>query len=237
MLTFNKLSGELSDRTNKSVRLNKNESAIFLFMVQKINIFSSKEELISIGWADKFVSPNSLTVAIKNIRKALSATGNILEIETLHRRGYILHGDITNISIHNDDNSISVGLSISSSPTELTSGKEKATERIEQSTPNHTKKISYHRPHIQGVSKAGKLIIKLATTISILIICTLAFIIYTNTGDVYCYQLAPNTRACGVFPLSEKNNEKLKMALSGQVGEFFYGYKNHTFDFKLYNAN
>ncbi|WP_429066212.1 winged helix-turn-helix domain-containing protein [Aeromonas bestiarum] len=53
----------------------------------------AKDELLHCAWPNKVVEQNSLTVAIKNIRKILSSRATTIEVKTHHGRGYSLHGD------------------------------------------------------------------------------------------------------------------------------------------------
>lgn len=48
------------------------ESAILDFLLKKNGEYSSKEELLNVGWDSRPISSNSLPVAITNLRKVLS---------------------------------------------------------------------------------------------------------------------------------------------------------------------
>lgn len=72
MLELDITSGELKWQSKRIARLNKSEASILAFLLKNINYFSSKDDLLCEGWPGKVVSPNSLAVAIKNIRRALS---------------------------------------------------------------------------------------------------------------------------------------------------------------------
>lgn len=94
-------SGDISWSDNKISRLSTSETNILRILISHRGELVSKDELIDAGWPQKIVSPNSLTVVIKNIRKCISSVDSDTYIETAHRKGYILHCGSDNFAIKN----------------------------------------------------------------------------------------------------------------------------------------
>ncbi|HHQ4488414.1 TPA: winged helix-turn-helix domain-containing protein [Aeromonas hydrophila] len=86
-------SGDISLDGQKVARLSISETSVLALLANNEGVLLSKEQLLDAGWPEKVVSPSSLAVAIKNIRKALSNSETATYIETLHRKGYIYHGE------------------------------------------------------------------------------------------------------------------------------------------------
>lgn len=205
-------------------------------MLEKINEFNSKDDLLNLGWPDRVVSPSSLVVAIKNIRKALQVTNTIFNIETIHRKGYILHGDqacfkIINKTLAKDNYSVektppNINLSeINSKDTNSNfSTHEKSADDISALTSSRsiTKKIA-----LQVIFRA------VLFTYSIIIIC-FTIIFYSYSSDYYCYTYESNNKVCGVFPLNNKKIKNIESMLSGENGEFLYGLVNHGQEIEVY---
>lgn len=83
------------------VRLGQSETLVLSALIVHSGELLTKDKLLDIGWPNKIVAPNSLTAAIKQIRKAIK---HEVLIETVYRRGYILHNSAnTPISIINGD--------------------------------------------------------------------------------------------------------------------------------------
>ncbi|MGC3962672.1 MAG: winged helix-turn-helix domain-containing protein [Rhodocyclaceae bacterium] len=72
------------------VRLSGAEVAILEQLLGNEGVLQGKDELLSIGWSGRPVSPNSLPVAIANLRRHLQGSPPELEIRTLPREGYLL---------------------------------------------------------------------------------------------------------------------------------------------------
>lgn len=65
--------------------------ALLVFLVRNADRLLSKEEIIDTIWPNVFVTENSLTQCIRDIRRILGDTDQSL-IKTVPRRGYILLG-------------------------------------------------------------------------------------------------------------------------------------------------
>lgn len=89
MLELNTVSGELVWHGMPLARLSRSETLLLGHFIEHAEELLSQDSLLDAGWPQSIVAPNTLVVAIKNIRKHLSQTG--ASIETVHRRGYIFH--------------------------------------------------------------------------------------------------------------------------------------------------
>jgi DNA-binding winged helix-turn-helix (wHTH) protein len=59
-------------------KLSASECAVFLYLIRHGGEIVKRETLLEIGWPDKVVVPNSLNVAIANIRKALRHKADLI---------------------------------------------------------------------------------------------------------------------------------------------------------------
>jgi len=244
MLKFNKISGCVEWHSKKIARLSKSESLVFFLLLKKISNFASKEELLSSGWPDRFVSPNSLSVAIKNIRKALSGTD--FNIETVHRKGYILHGDTNSFTIIDDN--IPNRDDISDINTSEVTENEKSNDvnniinnpvDIEESVSTlNSNNIS--RQSVPAIIKRCHFLSSMRQAVIFsyyTIIILLSLSIYIHTDKLYCYKVSPIANACGIFYLNDKDLKKIQHIISDKEGNFLYGYETNSHDFKIYKNN
>lgn len=75
----------------KEIRLPSAETLLFAFMLEHAGELHDKEHLLFIGWEGRPISPNSLTVAIANLRRHLLGLDMELEIRSIPKKGYILN--------------------------------------------------------------------------------------------------------------------------------------------------
>jgi DNA-binding winged helix-turn-helix (wHTH) protein len=73
------------------VRLSSAESLIFSYLLDHHDEVCDKELLLDIGWLGRPISPNSLNVAIANIRRHFTSVPQILDIRSTPKKGYSLH--------------------------------------------------------------------------------------------------------------------------------------------------
>ena len=71
-------------------RLSEAECHILTHLLLHAGKVCSKETLLQMGWGGRPISPNSLTVAIANLRRYLQSDPAELEIRSLPRKGYML---------------------------------------------------------------------------------------------------------------------------------------------------
>lgn len=78
-------------QTSKAARFSSAESLIFCYLLDHLDEVCDKELLLDIGWQGRPISPNSLNVAIANIRRNFVQTPQTLDIKSTPKKGYSLH--------------------------------------------------------------------------------------------------------------------------------------------------
>ncbi|MFB2904996.1 transcriptional regulator [Aeromonas jandaei] len=78
-------------QTSKTTRFSSAESLIFCYLLDHPDDVCDKDLLLDIGWQGRPISPNSLNVAIANIRRYFVQTPQILDIKSTPKKGYSLH--------------------------------------------------------------------------------------------------------------------------------------------------
>ncbi|MFQ1658049.1 transcriptional regulator [Aeromonas veronii] len=73
------------------VRLSSAESLIFSYLLDHHDEVCDKDLLLEIGWLGRPISPNSLNVAIANIRRHFASSPQTLDIRSTPKKGYSLH--------------------------------------------------------------------------------------------------------------------------------------------------
>ena len=74
-----------------SARLSCAEALILAYLLDHHDEICDKETLLAAGWQGRPISPNSLNVAIANIRRHLLPSPRCAEIRSTARKGYALH--------------------------------------------------------------------------------------------------------------------------------------------------
>lgn len=75
---------------SSDLRLSSAEALILAALLSRAGEICSKEQLLSVGWEGKPISPNSLTVAIANLRRYLLPDPAVVEIRSIPKKGYML---------------------------------------------------------------------------------------------------------------------------------------------------
>lgn len=198
MIEVNSLSGCVSFNEKIIARLGANEIKIIVFLARNVNQLSLKDDLLDCAWDGRVVSPNSLTVAIKKIRDVLAETD--VYIETIHRRGYILHGDPNLIKVIDENNKFIANLNEDS--------KDNSLDVIVNPVKNH-----------RGMVKKITLII--FCCFYLLTVSFLTLSIYNAEKSFFCYELQDGVIVCGVYPLTDEDKTYLKK-LNIKKGLSFY---------------
>ncbi|WP_232298109.1 winged helix-turn-helix domain-containing protein [Aeromonas veronii] len=73
------------------VRLSSAESLILSYLLDHHDEVCDKDLLLEIGWLGRPISPNSLNVAIANIRRHFASSPQTLDIRSTPKKGYSLH--------------------------------------------------------------------------------------------------------------------------------------------------
>ena len=75
---------------SSDLRLSSAEALILGELLSRAGEVCSKEQLLSVGWEGKPISPNSLMVAIGNLRRYLLPDPAVVEIRSIPKKGYML---------------------------------------------------------------------------------------------------------------------------------------------------
>ncbi|MFQ1744239.1 transcriptional regulator [Aeromonas veronii] len=238
MLDYNPVSGDVTWNSEVIARLSKSETLIFSALLKKLNQFSSKEELIEEGWPNKFVSPNSLAVAIKNIRKVLQETDGAFKIETVHRRGYILHGAAD--KIQSSMIALQPPCDSSKNKNEINTenkATESSSDEVDEAIIDMAKinaKIIAQENH---ASYFKKIFVKTLFSLYCVAILSLGIIYFFSSGELYCYQLSEKTKICGVFELNKSKQKSISENIQKKSGLYLYGYDNNDQDIKVHSVD
>ncbi|MEE9686077.1 winged helix-turn-helix domain-containing protein [Lelliottia amnigena] len=93
-ISLNPISGKVFCRGILIGRLNYSERAILSLLIRSNGEVCGRELLTQAGWPDRYVVPNSLNIAIKNIRLVLNAVGEYESLETIPKVGFRLEKGI-----------------------------------------------------------------------------------------------------------------------------------------------
>ncbi|MFM4937391.1 winged helix-turn-helix domain-containing protein [Aeromonas sp. 30P] len=222
MLLLDSNSGDVFFNESLIARIGLSETLIMASFINRRSSLILKDELLDIGWPDKFVAPNSLAVAIKNIRKMLLITAcDELFIETVHRKGYIFHcgevqcGFIDNQRNKVDETKLDLGISFYDSKHSANQQRFKKKWPLLLST-NQIKNMFY--------------------CLSFMFFLFISILIYSSKINEVCYNIK-NARLCGIFILDEKTRTMLSDRVGEQRGSFIYGYEKNLVDIGLYKMD
>lgn len=94
VMLFDEASGKIYSNGAELGRLNYNERLLFSMLITERNKIIPKDALLAAGWPERIVVPNSLNIAIRNIRSVLERAGVYNEPETVPKMGYRLGVEI-----------------------------------------------------------------------------------------------------------------------------------------------
>jgi len=229
MWTLDVCSGELAYQDKMIGRLNQSETLILSCLVTNNDLLVSKDVLLAAGWPNKFVAPNSLNAAIKNIRLLLSSKDSDIFIETVHRKGYILRGKYENFKI------VQVLPSNNTVIDELTSSDE--CDDVSKS-----ESINNNRISIQCIEKSkvqrviNNSFIKFLVVGYFFVTVIIAVLISAKPSELYCINIEDAT-FCGLLKLKKEDEEYLRLNNSLEKGLYYYGYNGALDEIKIYRYN
>ncbi|HDO1324259.1 TPA: winged helix-turn-helix transcriptional regulator [Aeromonas veronii] len=255
MLELDTDSGELTWYGKPLARLSRSETLLLEHFIEHPESLISQDNLLDAGWPQSVVAPNTLVVAIKNIRKSLSKTR--LSIETVHRRGYIFHaGDDIARATSADKKVISENVSVDEcihndiEDLDATHSIKNTAPKIEISTKNNTGKddeLLIEEANAEHLFSIRKSFVSLSSLFSkpvkvvlfyilFLVSIIAAFFVYELTHEWHCYQMG-DTSVCGIFQLNNMQKSVLSTELEGESGGFLYGYENDFSKIKIYKIH
>lgn len=216
MISLNADSGELIWKNSVVAQLSVSEVLVLQYLMNHAGKLVTKEILLDIGWPGKVVLPNSLTVAIKNIRKALADISTSYYIETRHRKGYIFHIDntalITNVGLSTDD--------ISS-------------DKPLPATQNVTKITAHDSNHFKT---AFTFVINLIFYFIVGLLVLWSIFIANLDEPLICHDIK-KAKICGYTVISNKDITYLEQSLGESEGTYLYGYDKKIDQIKIHKMD
>lgn len=209
-------------------QLGSSEVTLLSCMLEEPSRVFTKDELLDLGWPDRIVAPNSLTVAIKNIRKIFGYRPSQLNIKTKHGQGYALHLPLENeIAIVDQYQVLTQDVN-----------NEEIVSVVDVQGP--IKKISPGNLHDNHkVKRQGGIFprLKLPAMVGLffsLLLLNMVIAIYDK--EVYCETIS-GVSFCGTRPLAY--SEKLRLQngqvdIDRNVGKYIYGYNYTTQNMVFY---
>ncbi|MFM5751452.1 transcriptional regulator [Aeromonas veronii] len=202
MISLNINSGELLVNGSTTAHLSSSEILVLQCLMDQPDVLVSKEALMEAGWPSKVVQQNSLTVAIKNIRKALAEITDGPIIETRHRRGYIFH------SVLNANDNIESDISIDS-------------PAVDQDTSFEIEKSIFSHEH--KLHKLGSTFVNVIFYSAFTLVALWSLFITTLDTPISCNKIN-NANLCGYSELSDDEITKIEQTVGESEGTYLYGY-------------
>ncbi|KAE9637917.1 winged helix-turn-helix domain-containing protein [Aeromonas veronii] len=200
MISLNESSGELIWDGTVIAQLSSSEIQVLQSLLERPDELVEKEILLEAGWPSKVVQQNSLTGAIKNIRKALAEITDGPIIETRHRKGYIFH-PAANQNIEFD-----------SSIDNLASNQESSTEAISSDSINE-----------QNIYKPGAILANIIFYSAFTALALWSLFITTLDTPIHCNKIN-KANLCGYSELSDTDIKYIEQTVGESEGTYLYGY-------------
>ncbi|MBM0417047.1 winged helix-turn-helix domain-containing protein [Aeromonas veronii] len=200
MISLNESSGELIWDGTVIAQLSSSEIQVLQCLLERPDELVEKEILLEAGWPSKVVQQNSLTGAIKNIRKALAEITDGPIIETRHRKGYIFH-PAANQNIEFD-----------SSIDNLASNQESPTEAISSDSINE-----------QNIYKPGAILANIIFYSAFTALALWSLFITTLDTPIHCNKIN-KANLCGYSELSDTDIKYIEQTVGESEGTYLYGY-------------
>ncbi|MBL0609856.1 winged helix-turn-helix domain-containing protein [Aeromonas jandaei] len=200
MISLNESSGELIWDGTVIAQLSSSEIQVLQCLLERADELVEKEILLEAGWPSKVVQQNSLTVAIKNIRKALAEITDGPIIETRHRKGYIFHPAAS----HN--------IALDSSIDNFSSNQESSTEAI-----------SSDSIHEQNIYKPSAILANIIFYSAFTALALWSLFITTLDTPIHCNKIN-KANLCGYSELSDADIKYIEQTVGESEGTYLYGY-------------
>ncbi|WAG07282.1 winged helix-turn-helix domain-containing protein [Aeromonas jandaei] len=200
MISLNESSGELIWDGAVIAQLSSSEIQVLQSLLERPDELVEKEILLEAGWPSKVVQQNSLTGAIKNIRKALAEITDGPIIETRHRKGYILHP------------AVSQNIEFDSSIDNLASNQESSTEAI-----------SSNSIHEKNIYKPGTILANIIFYSAFTALALWSLFITTLDTPIHCNKIN-KANLCGYSELSDADITYIEQTVGESEGTYLYGY-------------
>lgn len=238
MWTLDIASGDLYFGGDKVGRLNQSETLVLSCLVSNHDLLVSKDMLLDTGWPGKFVAPNSLTAAIKNIRQLLTSVESDIFIETVHRKGYTLKGNPEHIRLIEIVASAQIRL-----PEESTQEMPFVNEFVQcDEDLNPTIKAKQHIKITRwvklkfGFKRCLYFLLSIIMVVYLLVTVAFIFFLMFKPAELYCYQIN-KAEFCGLFELNTPQKQKFNESYGGGEAKYYYGYDESLDEIKIYPAD
>lgn len=200
MISLNESSGELIWDGTVIAQLSSSEIQVLQSLLERPDELVEKEILLEAGWPSKVVQQNSLTGAIKNIRKALAEITDGPIIETRHRKGYIFHP------------AANQNIEFASSIDNLASNQESSTEAISPDSINE-----------QNIYKPGAILANIIFYSAFTALALWSLFITTLDTPIHCNKIN-KANLCGYSELSDTDIKYIEQTVGESEGTYLYGY-------------
>ncbi|MGY3946582.1 hypothetical protein BJP24_02805 [Aeromonas allosaccharophila] len=201
MISLNESSGELIWGGAVIYQLSPSEIQVFQCLLDSPDELVEKDVLLEAGWPSKVVQQNSLTVAIKNIRKALAEITDGPIIETRHRKGYIFHPAV------NQNKNIKLDSSIDDLVCSQSS--------IEAISSNYIHERNIHKP--------GSILANIIFYSAFTVLFLWSLFITTLDTPIHCNKIK-KANLCGYSELSDADITYIEQTVGESEGTYLYGY-------------
>ncbi|MGR1225505.1 winged helix-turn-helix domain-containing protein [Aeromonas veronii] len=217
-------------------QLGSSEVALLSCMVEEPSRVFTKDELLDLGWPDRIVSPNSLTVAIKNIRKIFGYRPSQLNIKTKHGHGYALHLPVENeIAIVDEWPIVDEH---TTSPQDVNN--EDSVLVVDEQAPTTREYTDDLHIHHRAKNKKQKVIVLWLKLLAMTGLCfwllSLDITVALYDKRVYCEKI-DGVSFCGSRPLAYSERSRLvngKIDIDRSVDKYVYGYNYTTQNMVFY---
>lgn len=225
-------------------KVSSSEVLILSVFFDKPNTLILKDNLLDVGWPNKIVAPNSLSVAVKNIRRLIALIDINVYIETVHRKGYIFHCDGVLLEVGSMSNDLTLQHEESQADNTSLDIKEKLNDEVSSevmangnlnahSIENRSKD---HRGRLEYNLKFTHLMKACMFFVFFVFIFRLSFFMFNASKPMTCYELGAR-KVCGLFSLNQEDMVELEFKINEENGFFIYGYKGDLFDVEVFKVN
>lgn len=217
MIFLNESSGELIWDGAVIAHLSPSEIQVLQCLLDNPDELVEKEVLLEAGWPSKVVQQNSLTVAIKNIRKTLAEITDGPIIETRHRRGYIFHPAM------NSNKNVESDMSID----DIVVDQETSIEIIK---PDYSHERNIH------IHKVGSILANIIFYSAFTVLALWSLFITTLDTPIICNKVN-KANLCGYSELSDDDIKKIEQTVGESEGSYLYGYDKELGNLQIHKMD
>lgn len=232
-ILFDKNAGKVLFAGKVIGKLNYSERLILEYLIAHPNEIASKDDLLAVGWPNRMVVPNSLNIAIRNIRNIFEIAGVEDEPETVPKYGFRLSAGIIKVA---DEEAKTLSVEVDMS-TPVTDGvpTQPGAPGAALHTPPPAVSAATHPPSLPYLWRAARSTVQrirygyyvLAATLGATV---MHFYIKAHEPVMACTKVNQAT-FCGTDPISEQ-----VINIEYQPGDvFWYSEREHEYKFVKVN--